>query len=460
MKILDKNSLPSSIQAEKAALGCLLLEPNLWDDLATQIEEKDFTQTENKIIYRAIKKLSDQGTQLDTLTLIEAVSSDEEIKKNSNLNFSSYIKDLFEETPGTSNFSNYVDIVKQTSSLRKLIETADEISSTAFTTDSFSSDDAITKAEDKILKLRDSIERKSGPQIAKDLVGPVYENIDINLKSSGPLVGHSTGFKYIDNLTMGLQKGDLFIIAGRPGMGKTAFAMSIACNLLIDEVPVLLFSMEMSSRSIMYRLFSSFSRVDFKRLQEAKNLSDEDFRDIDDASTMLSKSKLFIDDTPGLSPSELISRARKVKRENPDLGLIIIDYLQLMNSDRNSENRVTEMSEISRSVKSLARDLDITVIALSQLNRAVENRNNKRPLMSDLRESGALEQDADLVAFVYRDEYYNETPENKGLAEVNIAKHRNGKTGKVKLHFASNIIKFENLADNDPAMSMPTNYED
>ena len=156
----------------------------------------------------------------------------------------------------------------------------------------------------------------------------------------------------------------------------------------------------------------------------------------------------------------MISRARKVKRENPDLGLIIIDYLQLMNSDRNSENRVTEMSEISRSVKSLARDLDITVIALSQLNRAVENRNNKRPLMSDLRESGALEQDADLVAFVYRDEYYNETPENKGLAEVNIAKHRNGKTGKVKLHFASNIIKFENLADNDPAMSMPTNYED
>ena len=170
MKHTDKNSLPSSIQAEKAALGCLLLEPNLWDDLTTQIEEKDFTQTENKIIYRAIKKLSDQGTQLDTLTLIEAVSSDEEIKKNTNLNFSSYIKDLFEETPGTSNFSNYVDIVKQTSSLRKLIETADEISSTAFTTDSFSSDDAITKAEDKILKLRDSIERKSGPQIAKDLV--------------------------------------------------------------------------------------------------------------------------------------------------------------------------------------------------------------------------------------------------------------------------------------------------
>jgi replicative DNA helicase len=291
--------------------------------------------------------------------------------------------------------------------------------------------------------------------LAKDLIKPVYDKIDETIRSDGDLVGISTGFRDLDKLTMGLQQGDLFIIAGRPSMGKTAFALSIAGQLVNDGIPSVLFSLEMSARSIMYRLISLLGKIELKKLFEAKNLSDSDFNEIENSLSLLSRSKFFIDDTSSLSPSEILSRSRKLKRENPDLGLIIIDYMQLMQADTKNDNRVSEMSEISRSLKALAKEIDVPVIALSQLNRAPETRTGKRPVLADLKDSGAIEQDADIVTFVFRAEKYEQDLENKGLAIIDLAKHRNGPTGTVKLHFSDKYTKFQDLAPDDPALRNP-----
>jgi replicative DNA helicase len=238
-------------------------------------------------------------------------------------------------------------------------------------------------------------------------------------------------------------------------MGKTAFALSIAGHLVNESIPCVLFSLEMSARSIMYRLISLLGKIVLKKLFEAKNLSDSDFNEIENSLSLLSRSKFYIDDTSALSPSEILSRSRKLKRENPDLGLIIIDYMQLMRADNRNDNRVSEMSEISRSLKALAKEIDVPVIALSQLNRAPETRTGKKPVLADLKDSGAIEQDADIVTFVFRAEKYEQVPENKGLAVIDIAKHRNGPTGTVKLYFSEKYTKFEDLALDDPALKNP-----
>ncbi len=399
-----ENDLPSSLEAEKAVLGSIILEPTLWDSLSVEVDESDFIANEHKLIYRGIKKLIDLGSEIDTVTLIESLSNDSDLSSLSNFDRVSYVKNLVSETPGTANFVNYTNIIKQSSSLRKLISTAADISS---------------------------------------------------LRSDGDLVGISTGFRDLDKLTMGLQQGDLFIIAGRPSMGKTAFALSIAGQLVNDGIPSVLFSLEMSARSIMYRLISLLGKIELKKLFEAKNLSDNDFNEIENSLSLLSRSKFFIDDTSSLSPSEILSRSRKLKRENPDLGLIIIDYMQLMNADNKNDNRVSEMSEISRSLKALAKEIDVPVIALSQLNRAPETRTGKRPVLADLKDSGAIEQDADIVTFVFRAEKYEQDLENKGLAIIDVAKHRNGPTGSVKLHFSDKYTKFQDLAPDDPALRNP-----
>ena len=444
-----ENDLPSSIEAEKAVLGSIILEPTLWDSLSVEVDESDFIANEHKLIYRGIKKLIDLGSEIDTVTLIESLSNDSDLSSLSNFDRVSYVKNLVSETPGTANFVNYTNIIKQSSSLRKLISTAADISSLAKEADTFESESALSEAEDKLIKLRDSIQRSSGPMLAKDLIKPVYDKIDETIRSDGDLVGISTGFRDLDKLTMGLQQGDLFIIAGRPSMGKTAFALSIAGQLVNDGIPSVLFSLEMSARSIMYRLISLLGKIELKKLFEAKNLSDNDFNEIENSLSLLSRSKFFIDDTSSLSPSEILSRSRKLKRENPDLGLIIIDYMQLMNADNKNDNRVSEMSEISRSLKALAKEIDVPVIALSQLNRAPETRTGKRPVLPDLKDSGAIEQDADLIMFIYRDEVYNEETPDKGLAEIIIGKHRNGPIGKRILQFRGEFTKFEN----------PTNQE-
>ena len=450
-----ENDLPSSIEAEKAVLGSIILDPNLWDSLSVEIDENDFIANEHKLIFRGIKKLIDLGSDLDTVTLIESLSGDSELSNLSNFDRVNYVKNLVSDTPCTANFSNYTNIIKQSSSLRKLISTAADISSLAKEADTFESDSALSEAEDKLIKLRDSIQRNSGPLLAKDLIKPVYDNIDKTMRSDGDLVGISTGFRDLDKYTMGLQEGDLFIIAGRPSMGKTAFALSIAGHLVNESIPCVLFSLEMSARSIMYRLISLLGKIELKKLFEAKNLSDSDFNEIENSLSLLSRSKFYIDDTSALSPSEILSRSRKLKRENPDLGLIIIDYMQLMRADNRNDNRVSEMSEISRSLKALAKEIDVPVIALSQLNRAPETRTGKKPVLADLKDSGAIEQDADIVTFVFRAEKYEQVPENKGLAVIDIAKHRNGPTGTVKLYFSEKYTKFEDLALDDPALKNP-----
>ena len=446
---------PSSIEAEKAVLGGLLLEPELWDTVSVEVEEDDFMLVEHKLIYRSIRRLRDLGNEIDTVTLIESLTSDPDISSLSNFNQNEYIKKLASDTPGTANFLSYTDIVKQTSSLRKLISTASDISSIAKESDSFEIEGAFSEAENKLINLRDSIERKKGPVLAKDLIKPVYDNIEENLNSTTPLIGHSTGFRDLDKMTLGLQNGDLILVAGRPSMGKTAFGLSIAASFIENNIPSVFYSLEMSSRSVMYRIISILSKVELKRIFQAKELTDSDFEKIGKAVELIEKSNFFIDDTSALSPSEILSRSRKLKREQPELGLIVIDYLQLMKADQSNPSRVNEISEISRATKALAKELDIPVIALSQLNRASETRTNKVPILADMRDSGALEQDADLVIFPFRPEFHEPTPENKGIARIIVAKHRNGETGESLLHWAARYTSFENLAPNDPAYDNP-----
>ena len=450
-----ENDLPSSIEAEKAVLGSIILEPTLWDSLSVEVDESDFIANEHKLIFRGIKKLINLGSEIDTVTLIESLSNDTDLSSLSNFDRVGYVKNLVSETPGTANFENYTNIIKQSSSLRKLISTAADISSLAKEADTLDSESALSEAEEKLINLRDSIQRSSGPILAKDLIKPVYDKIDETIRSDSELVGISTGFRDLDKYTMGLQQGDLFIIAGRPSMGKTAFALSIAGQLVNDGIPSVLFSLEMSARSIMYRMISLLGKVELKRLFEAKSLTDKDFNEIENSISLLSRSKFFIDDTSSLSPSEILSRSRKLKREHPDLGVIIIDYMQLMKADTKNDNRVSEMSEISRSLKALAKEIDVPVIALSQLNRAPETRTGKRPVLADLKDSGAIEQDADIVTFVFRAEQYEKDNENRGLAVIDIAKHRNGPTGSVKLNFSERYTKFQDLAPDDPALSNP-----
>jgi len=450
-----ENDLPSSIEAEKAVLGSIILEPTLWDSLSVEVDESDFIANEHKLIFRGIKKLINLGSEIDTVTLIESLSNDTDLSSLSNFDRVGYVKHLVSETPGTANFENYTNIIKQSSSLRKLISTAADISSLAKEADTLDSESALSEAEEKLINLRDSIQRSSGPILAKDLIKPVYDKIDETIRSDSELVGISTGFRDLDKYTMGLQQGDLFIIAGRPSMGKTAFALSIAGQLVNDGIPSVLFSLEMSARSIMYRMISLLGKVELKRLFEAKSLTDKDFNEIENSISLLSRSKFFIDDTSSLSPSEILSRSRKLKREHPDLGVIIIDYMQLMKADTKNDNRVSEMSEISRSLKALAKEIDVPVIALSQLNRAPETRTGKRPVLADLKDSGAIEQDADIVTFVFRAEQYEKDNENRGLAIIDIAKHRNGPTGSVKLNFSERYTKFQDLAPDDPALSNP-----
>ena len=446
---------PSSIEAEKAVLGGLLLEPELWDTVSVEVEEDDFMLVEHKLIYRSIRRLRDHGNEVDTVTLIESLTNDPDISSLSNFNQNEYIKKLASDTPGTANFLSYTDIVKQTSSLRKLISTASDISSIAKESDSFEIEGAFSEAENKLINLRDSIERKKGPVLAKDLIKPVYDNIEENLNSTTPLIGHSTGFRDLDKMTLGLQNGDLILVAGRPSMGKTAFGLSIAASFIENNIPSVFYSLEMSSRSVMYRIISILSKVELKKIFQAKELTDSDFEKIGKAVELIEKSNFFIDDTSALSPSEILSRSRKLKREQPELGLIVIDYLQLMKADQSNPSRVNEISEISRATKALAKELDIPVIALSQLNRASETRTNKVPILADMRDSGALEQDADLVIFPFRPEFHEPTPENKGIARIIVAKHRNGETGESLLHWAARYTSFENLAPNDPAYDTP-----
>ena len=447
MQSSQKNELPFSLEAERAVLGGIMLKNDAWDTVAGLVIEDDFYNQEHQLIYRTIKDLQDAGKPVDVITVQESIESKGNLSQLVNIGGKNYLTQLARETPSVANIQSYAEIIKQRANLRRLIVLADEISDVAKLSDSSSSDLVIDEAEEKILGLRDDVNRSSGPKIVSDLLGPVYSSIQQANESGSSLVGISTGFTEIDEVTLGLQKQDLIIIAGRPSMGKTAFAFNIAENVArTTNQTVLLFSMEMSSEQVVRRFISSISKIDLQRLMRG-DLKSEDWEGIDKALSILSSKKILLDDTAALTPTELRARARRVKRESKDLSLIVVDYLQLMQVSGNKDNRVAEISEISRSLKALAKELDVPVIALSQLNRAVEQRPNKRPILADLRDSGAIEQDADVIAMLFRKEYYDDTDiESKGKAEVHIAKQRNGPTKAVYLAFRNETARFENLS--------------
>ena len=452
----SNEELPYSVEAERAVLGGIMLKNDAWDLVAGLVLQEDFYQTEHQLIFKTIKDLQDLGKPIDLITVQDTLEGNGDLPELVKLGGKNYLTQLAKETPSVANIESYAEIIKQRSNLRKLITAVDQISKTARESDSSSSDQVIDNAEERILSLRDDFKRSAGPKEIRDLLGPVYSFIQEANESGDSLIGVSTGFSEIDEITLGFQRSDLIVIAGRPSMGKTALALNIAENVARQtDRTVLIFSMEMSAEQVVRRFISSIANIDLQRLMRGQ-LQDNDWEGIDKALSVLSNKKILLDDTPALSPTELRARSRRVKRENKDLAMIVVDYIGLMQIPGKSENRVTEISEISRSLKALAKELDVPVVAISQLNRAVESRPNKRPILSDLRDSGAIEQDADVIAFLYRHEYYDRSDlENKGKAEINIAKQRNGPTRTTSLAFRDSVARFENLAKDE---RYPTQY--
>ncbi|MGI9270755.1 MAG: replicative DNA helicase [Woeseiaceae bacterium] len=432
---------PNSIEAEQSLLGGLMLDHKSWDKVADVVTSADFYRKDHRLIFAAIATLAEAANPSDVVTVSECLENRGELDEAGGLE---YLATLANETPGAANARSYAKILRERSMLRSLITAGNEISGAAFTTEGRSAAEIVDEAERLVFQIAESGARgKSGFKPLKEILPEAVDRIDLLHQSDGDITGISTGFSEFDKLTAGLQPGDLVIIAGRPSMGKTTLAVNIAENAAIgSKVPTAIYSMEMPSQQLAFRMISSLGRVDQTHLRTGR-FPDEDWSRINTAVQLMSEAPIFIDDTAGLSPTEIRARARRLQREH-GLGLIVIDYLQLMAVPGNTENRATEISEISRSLKALAKELSVPVIALSQLNRSVEQRTDKRPVMSDLRESGAIEQDADLIAFIYREEVYNQDTPRKGIADIAIAKQRNGPIGDFPLTFVGRYTKFEN----------------
>ncbi|MDE0988256.1 MAG: replicative DNA helicase [Pseudomonadales bacterium] len=433
---------PHSIEAERSVLGGLMLDDNAWDNISGSLASEDFYRSDHRIIYRVMADLVERNNPLDIITISEALEGIGELENVGGL---AYISDLASSTPTASNIHAYAQIVRERSTVRSLISVAHEIADSGFNPDGRNSATLIDEAESKVFKISDDRPSNGGPESVRPLLTRAVERIDVLFQTKGALTGISSGFRDIDEMTSGLQPADLIIVAGRPSMGKTSFMMNIAESAAISgESPVLVFSMEMPSDSLVLRMLSSLGRIDQTKIRTGQ-LGDDDWPRLTSAVTLLNDKPLFIDDTAALSPNEIRSRARRVAREHGKLGMILLDYIQLMQVSGTSENRAGEISEISRSLKSIAKEFDCPVIAGSQLNRSLEQRPDKRPIMSDLRESGAIEQDADVIMAIYRDEVYHEDAE-KGIAEIIILKQRNGPIGRKKLAFVGQYTKFEDLA--------------
>jgi replicative DNA helicase len=434
---------PHSIDAEQAVLGGLMLDERAWERIADKLGEDDFYRKDHRLIFRAIGELSNKNMPCDAVTLGEWFESNglAELVGGSN-----YVVQLANSTPSAANIGAYADIVREKSVLRQLIDAGTEIAGDGFQPDGRSSQEILEVAEQKVFHIAESGARgRKGFVAMRAAVKEAFQILHQRFESKGSVTGLATGFADLDDKTAGLQPSDLIIIAARPSMGKTALAVNIAEHAALkSRKAVAIFSMEMSASQLAFRLISSLGRINQQHLRTG-DIQEEEWPRVTSAITLLSDAKIFIDDTPALSPSELRARARRLKREH-DLGLIVIDYLQLMQVPGNKENRATEISEISRGLKALAKELNIPVIALSQLNRSLEQRTDKRPVMSDLRESGAIEQDADLILFIYREEVYDKDSSKKGTAEIIIGKQRNGPIGTVDLAFLGQYTKFESLA--------------
>lgn len=433
---------PHSVEAEQSVLGGLMLDNRAWDQIVDRIRDHDFYRYEHRLIFAAMSRLIEQNKPLDVLTVAETLREKQELDKTGG---DVYLFELANNTPSAANIIAYADIVRERSVLRKLIQTAQDIASNAFNPEGRSINELIDAAERQVFAISEQGSQLGGPAAIREILTKTMDRLDTLASSNNALTGVPSGYNDLDRLTSGLQPSDLIIIAGRPSMGKTTFAMNIAEHVVIKgQLPVLVFSMEMPAEAIAMRLLSSLSRIDQLKLRTGR-VPDVEWPRISATVSMLSECPLFVDDTPALSPAELRARARRVAKEQGQLGLIVVDYLQLMQVPGYNENRTAEISQISRSLKALAKELKVPVIALSQLNRGLEQRADKRPIMSDLRESGAIEQDADLIIFIYRDEVYHENSPDKGAAEIIIAKHRNGPIDKFRLTFLGQFTRFENF---------------
>ncbi len=445
--VLDQLKLPPhSVEAEQSVLGGLLLENSAWDRIGDLVAEDDFYRSDHRLVWRHISKLIEAVRPADALTVAESLERSGDLDAAGGL---AYVASLAQNTPSAANIRRYAEIVRERSIMRQLVAVGTEIADSAYAPAGREAAQLLDEAEARVFKIAEAGSRgKTGFQAMPQLLTQVVDRIDMLYNRDDPsdVTGVPTGYTDLDQMTSGLQAGDLVIVAGRPSMGKTAFSLNIAENIALDNgLPVAVFSMEMGATQLVMRLLGYAGRLDQHRLRTGR-LLDDDWQRLTQAVGRLNEAPIHIDETPALTAMEVRARTRRLHRQYGKLGLVVIDYLQLMSASSAGENRATEISEISRSLKSLAKEIGVPVIALSQLNRSLEQRPNKRPVMSDLRESGAIEQDADLILFIYRDEVYNPDSPDKGTAEIIIGKQRNGPIGTVRLTFRGENTRFENFA--------------
>ena len=438
---------PHSIEAEQSVLGGLLIDNGAWDRAGDLLSDSDFYRYEHRLIYEAIGRLINATKPADVITVYEQLQS---LGKGEDVGGVAYLNALAQSVPSAANLRRYAEIVRERAILRKLVATSDEIATQAFNPQGRPVSQILDEAETKIMQIGEEGSRTREGFLPMDqLVVQLIDRVtELANNGAEEVTGVRTGFYDLDRMTAGLQPGDLVVLAARPSMGKTAFALNIAEHVAVNEgLPAVVFSMEMGASQLALRMVGSLGRIDQSNLRTGK-LRDDEWGRLTEAVDKLGKASIFIDESAALTPGELRARARRQSRQCGKLGLIVVDYLQLMSGSSNGEeNRATVLGEISRGLKSLAKELKCPVIALSQLNRSVESRTDKRPMMSDLRESGAIEQDADVIMFIYRDDYYNkDASKEPGIAEIIIAKQRNGPVGTVKLTFLKPLTKFDNLA--------------
>jgi len=437
---------PQALEAEQSLLGGLLLDDRKWDDIAGAVTAEDFYNQNHRLIFETISRLQEDGTAVDIVTVSDHLEKREQLEKAGGM---AYISSLANNTPGVANITAYAEIVRDRAILRALILASNDIAESAYNPQARAPREVLNDAEELIFEIaqRDGRRRKEFESLA-ELLARTVKQIEKLYESKEPITGVPTGFTDIDKMTSGLQPGDLVIVAGRPSMGKTAFALNIAEYAAVKkQLPVAIFSMEMPGEQLSMRLLSSMGHINSIRIRTGQ-LDDADWPRLGSAMGMLSEEPVFIDDSVGLNPLELRSRARRLKSAKGDLGLIIVDYLQLMDASptERHENRATQISSITRALKMLAKEQEAPVVALSQLNRSVEQRPDKRPVMADLRESGAIEQDADVIFFIYRDEVYNEDSDHAGTAQIIIGKQRNGPVGSCTLTFLEEFTRFADHA--------------
>lgn len=437
-------SIPFSIEAEQAILGGIILDNTSWNEVSQNLESNDFYKKNHRIIFKTIEKALKKNQNIDLISLTELLKHNKEINQ---IGGKKYLTELLINTMYSKNIITYIKIVKDYSLLRKLIIVSKKIIECSLNSKNKNIHELINQAEKDILAISQKQKKNENVINISQVLSSTIKKIETLFNSGITITGLPSGFKELDDITSGFQKSDLIIIAGRPSMGKTTLAINIAENIILNtNCSVLIFSMEMPAEQIATRMLASLGRIDLQRLRTGA-LKETDWPRLTSALSLISGRNLFIDDSGSLSPYDINNKARKINNISKNLGIIIIDYLQLMHIPEKSEYRNFEISEISRSLKILAKELNIPIIALSQLNRSLEQRLDKRPFMSDLRESGSLEQDADLILFVYRDEVYTKNIKTAGLAEIIVAKQRNGPTGTINLNFLGNYSKFENFID-------------